>query len=70
MYKKPCGDDRHNGTPVEFLPKDDCTLQGHLGPHCQAPDVGSGNDEPDDECGFHRGEQIMFSRPNTNTNVK
>ena len=56
------------------MPKDDCNLQGHLGPHFQAPDVGggnhdevddgSGNDEADDEGGFHRGEQKMFLRPN------
>ena len=46
--------------PVEFLPKDDRTLQGHQGPHFQAPVVGSGNGEADDEGGFHRGVQIMF----------
>ena len=28
------------------------------------------NDEADDEGGFHSGAQIMFLRPNTNTNVK
>ena len=59
--------------PVEFLPKDDRNLQGHLGPHFQAPGVGGGNDDVDvvggndeaeDEGGFHRGVQIMFSRLN------
>ena len=35
----PCDADRRNGMPVEFLPKDERSLQGHQGPHSQAPDV-------------------------------
>ena len=55
ILKTPCGDDRRTGMPVEFLPKDERSLQGHLGPHSLAPDVGGGDDGADDEAGFDRG---------------
>ena len=55
--------------PVEFLPKDDRNLQGHLGPHFRAPGVGGGIDEVDvvggdNEADDENGAQIMFLRPN------
>ena len=37
--------------PLEFFPKDERSLQEHLGPHSQAPDVGGG----DNEAGVDRG---------------
>ena len=41
--------------PLEFFPKDERSLQEHLGPHSQAPDVGGGDNEAVDEAGIDRG---------------
>ena len=48
--------------PVEFLPKDERSLQGHLGSHSQASDVGGGDNEVVDEAGFDRGGQFHVKK--------